>query len=112
LLPLHVQNANGETTRLQKTSEQRRISWSSLSIAAFAKSIRRTRRRSNGIAGDGTLLSQVAVVSCRMELTIIQASSSNGRAPDSKSGCWGFESLLACQTDFILKDQREMGEDS
>ena len=25
-----------------------------------------------------------------------QASSSNGRAPDSKSGCWGFESLLAC----------------
>lgn len=27
---------------------------------------------------------------------VIQASSSNGRAPDSKSGCWGFESLLAC----------------
>jgi hypothetical protein len=25
-----------------------------------------------------------------------QASSSNGRAPVSKSGCWGFESLLAC----------------
>jgi hypothetical protein len=32
---------------------------------------------------------------------IVQASSSNGRAPDSKSGCWGFESLLACQKDFI-----------
>lgn len=27
----------------------------------------------------------------------MQASSSNGRASDSKSGCWGFESLLACQ---------------
>jgi large subunit ribosomal protein L33 len=26
----------------------------------------------------------------------MQASSSNGRASDSKSGCWGFESLLAC----------------
>ena len=29
---------------------------------------------------------------------IMQASSSNGRASDSKSGCWGFESLLACHT--------------
>ena len=27
-----------------------------------------------------------------------QASSSNGRAPDSKSGCWGVESLLACHS--------------
>ena len=27
----------------------------------------------------------------------MQASSSNGRASDSKSGCWGFKSLLACQ---------------
>ena len=25
-----------------------------------------------------------------------QVSSSNGRAADSKSACWGFESLLAC----------------
>ncbi len=25
-----------------------------------------------------------------------KASSSNGRAPDSKSGGWGFKSLLAC----------------
>jgi hypothetical protein len=30
----------------------------------------------------------------------MQASSSNGRASDSKSGCWGFESLLACQLKF------------
>ena len=28
----------------------------------------------------------------------IQASSSNGRAPVSKTGCCGFESLLACCT--------------
>ena len=28
----------------------------------------------------------------------VQASSSNGRAPDSKSGSWGFESLLACHS--------------
>ena len=27
----------------------------------------------------------------------LQASSSIGRAPVSKTGCWGFESLLACQ---------------
>jgi preprotein translocase subunit SecE len=26
-----------------------------------------------------------------------QGSSSNGRAPVSKTGCWGFESLLPCQ---------------
>ena len=32
----------------------------------------------------------------------MQASSSNGRASDSKSGCWGFESLLACQKLAIL----------
>ena len=31
-----------------------------------------------------------------LSVLAIQASSSNGRAPDSKSGCWGFESLLAC----------------
>ena len=24
------------------------------------------------------------------------------RAPDSKSGCWGFESLLACQCSYLL----------
>ena len=35
-----------------------------------------------------------------MLLCRTQASSSNGRAPDSKSGCWGFESLLACQIFF------------
>ncbi len=28
---------------------------------------------------------------------MVKASSSNGRAADSKSACWGFESLLACQ---------------
>ena len=27
----------------------------------------------------------------------VQASSSNGRAAVSKTACWGFESLLACQ---------------
>ena len=27
---------------------------------------------------------------------VTQASSSIGRAPVSKTGCWGFESLLAC----------------
>jgi hypothetical protein len=32
----------------------------------------------------------------------MQASSSNGRAPDSKSGCWGFESLLACHFYFKI----------
>jgi hypothetical protein len=31
-----------------------------------------------------------------MEL-FVQASSSNGRAAVSKTACWGFESLLACQ---------------
>ena len=31
------------------------------------------------------------------ELVILQASSSIGRASDSKSESWGFESLLACQ---------------
>lgn len=28
--------------------------------------------------------------------SLLEASSSNGRAADSKSACWGFESLLAC----------------
>ena len=31
----------------------------------------------------------------------MQASSSNGRASDSKSGGWGFESLLACHFLFL-----------
>ena len=32
-----------------------------------------------------------------MEMICVQASSSNGRAAVSKTACWGFESLLACQ---------------
>ena len=28
------------------------------------------------------------------------------RAPDSKSGCWGFESLLACQINKLLKNNK------
>src|SRR5690606_37914886 len=30
------------------------------------------------------------------DLLLLKASSSIGRAPVSKTGCWGFESLLAC----------------
>jgi preprotein translocase subunit SecE len=37
-----------------------------------------------------------------------QASSSNGRAPDSKSGCWGFESLLACHFNADQKEAHRM----
>lgn len=33
----------------------------------------------------------------------MKASSSNGRAADSKSAGWGFESLLACQSGFNQK---------
>jgi preprotein translocase SecE subunit len=32
-----------------------------------------------------------------------EASSSNGRAADSKSAGWGFESLLACQKGGLMK---------
>src|SRR6267143_4377096 len=31
----------------------------------------------------------------------VEASSSNGRAAVSKTACWGFESLLACQLLFL-----------
>ena len=66
-----------EIIRRPRISEQRRISWSLINIAAFAESTRRTKRPNK---------------------RMMQASSSNGRASDSKSGCWGFESLLACHT--------------
>ena len=40
----------------------------------------------------------------------MKASSSNGRAPDSKSGCWGFESLLACQSESIISPRPLKGD--
>jgi preprotein translocase subunit SecE len=42
---------------------------------------------------------------------VAQASSSNGRASDSKSECWGFESLLACtignRRSHVMNENRE-----
>jgi hypothetical protein len=38
---------------------------------------------------------------------ILYVSSSNGRAPDSKSDGWGFESLLACHP-FLTNDAFEL----
>ena len=46
----------------------------------------------------GDRAASVDNIYCRTDLVNLemQASSSNGRASDSKSGGWGFESLLAC----------------
>jgi hypothetical protein len=73
---LHAVNAKEEITQRQRINAQRRISWNSASIADLAENIHGIEKPSKEDA---------------------QASSSNGRAPDSKSGCWGFKSLLACQ---------------
>ena len=37
----------------------------------------------------------------------MQVSSSNGRAPVSKTDGWGFESLLACQRDIKVNDDEK-----
>jgi preprotein translocase subunit SecE len=70
-------NANGGITTPPRTSELIRKGWSIASTVASATSIRRTRRPGN-------------------EFPSFRPVAPIGRAPVSKTGCWGFESLLAC----------------
>src|SRR5262249_42498978 len=68
--PWAARRASAATTRRRRTGGRTRTGWSSKSIAVGARSTRRTRRRSKRPRG-------VALTA---------------RAPDSKSGGWGFES--------------------
>jgi hypothetical protein len=103
---LHALNAKEEITRRQKISRQRPINWNSVNTADFVANIRPTER-ANRYPAVVPLLEDLLILSVKGNLGDqpasthntffkMQASSSNGRASDSKSGGWGFESLLAC----------------
>ena len=111
MLPLHALSAKDETIRRQKINAQHLISWSLINTADFVANIPRTGRRNSRslvvLFSDATFRRKdPSILGCNQhifildELTLLkirmQASSSNGRASDSKSGGWGFESLLAC----------------
>ncbi len=72
-----VQSASGKTIQRLRTSGRLRIRSSSRSTANSVISISFTKKR------------RLNSYFCRSVALI-------GRAPDSKSGCWGFDSLLTC----------------
>ena len=91
-------NAKEEIIRQPKISVQHRISWNSVSIADFVGDILYIKKRNDGfLYGISWKTWFVYLKKLSVRNGNMQASSSNGRASDSKSGCWGFESLLACQ---------------
>jgi hypothetical protein len=75
-----VPNVKIGITPLQKIKRVLHINWNLKSIAGFAGPIPCIRKQNK----QGR---PVALI---------------GRAPDSKSGCWGFESLLACHYQYFI----------
>ena len=77
------------------------------------------QKEDDGTSGDEEVLSPVPAPHCaqgdEIALNLLQSSDGllaeyrpvapTGRAPVSKTGCWGFESLLACQH-FLKVDER------
>ena len=72
----NVQNAKEKTTLRPKIRKSIKKNLKSKNSVLFVEATRFTRRLN--------------------KLLILQASSSSGRVPVSKTGCWGFKSLLAC----------------
>jgi hypothetical protein len=101
LLPWLADNASEEIIQPQRINELHRTNWSLKNFVDSVAPILPIKKPSNGrrylqrkksfphsFSGAAQSVKEGEVKDRPVALT--------ARAPDSKSGCWGFESLLAC----------------